>query len=203
MRESLFKIPDILKPKPDNSLSFSAMSKNDNFFSSANSKAELIKAIGKIEQDKSVFTFANGKWSSHELLAYILEQTGPANVWITSWSITEEPLRLLNKLKVCGYINELHCLFGDRVPVMSPVAWQYANYNIPGIKLSKCHAKVQVIRNESWDIVIMGSANFTMNPRWEAGVVCCCKEVAIEYAKAIEQAMINGYTYGTERRKIK
>ncbi len=171
---------------------FSAASFNSNYFRKASSVRELVTAIGKLQPGKSVFTFSNGKWSSHDLLAYILQQTGPAKLWFTTWSITEGPLRLMVKLKKDGLLTDVQALIGDRVPVMSPVAWQYASYNLPGIKLSKCHAKVQVIRNADWGVVVMGSANFTNNPRWEAGVVCCDIQVADEYARAIEEAIKSG-----------
>lgn len=92
-------------------------------------------------------------------------------------------------MKQQGMIRTLRCLFGDRVPVMSPNAWQVARFNFDELKLSKCHAKVQVIRNVDWGVVIMGSANFTINPRWEAGVVCCDKGIADKYARAIDEAL--------------
>ena len=46
------------------------------------------------------------------------------------------------------------------------------------IKAAKCHAKVTVIQNETWGISIVSSANYTRNPRIEAGVICNSKEIA-------------------------
>lgn len=174
---------------------FSAVTRTKNYFRKASTVAELTKAIGKLEQGQCVFTFEYGKWSSHELLAYILLQTGPAKLWFSTWSITEEPLRVLIRLKKAGLLTEINALFGDRVTVMSPVAWQYASYNIPDIRLGKCHAKVQVIINDTWQVAVMGSANFTNNPRWEAGVVCCDKTVAEGYRQSIEEARNTGRKY--------
>lgn len=190
MRPSLFNLSDLQTTVPEEEQLFAIdQEKAVNYFRNSKNRKELIKALGTIEQGKSTYTFSSGKWSSHELLAYILEQTGPADVWITTWSCTEEPLRQLVKMKQEGNIRQIRCLFGDRVPVMSPNAWQLAKFNFTDIKLSHCHAKVQVIRNEHWGIVIMGSANFTINPRWEAGVVCCDMKVADEFIKGIDEAM--------------
>lgn len=188
MRPSLFNLSEpVTESEEENS--FAIGTDSVNYFRNNKTRKELIKSLGAIEQGKSIYTFSSGKWSSHELLAYILEQTGPADVWITTWSCTEEPLRMLVKMKQNRMINNIRCLFGDRVPVMSPNAWQLAKYNFTDIKLSHCHAKVQVIRNEHWGVVIMGSANFTINPRWEAGVVCCDKNIADCFIHGINEAM--------------
>ena len=190
MRPSLFELKDLEANVSEEEQVFAIDQVNAvNYFRNGKNRKELVKAVGTLEEGKSTYTFSSGKWSSHELLAYVLEQTGPADVWITTWSCTEEPLRMLVKMKQNGMIRNMRCLFGDRVPVMSPNAWQLAKYNFTDIKLSHCHAKVQVIRNEQWGVVIMGSANFTINPRWEAGVVCCDKNVADEFAKGIDEAM--------------
>jgi hypothetical protein len=46
--------------------------------------------------------------------------------------------------------------------------WQY---NIADIRLTTCHAKIVVLQNQQWSVAIVGSANFTNNPRIEAGIV--------------------------------
>jgi len=188
---SLFRVNDE-QPVEQSGNVFSSSAETKNYFRKASTIHELVKAIGTLEHGKSFFTFSNGKWSSHELLAYILQQTGPAEVWLTSWSITEEPLRMVVKMMKDELITQIHCLFGERVPVNCPVAWQYAKYNIPDIKLSRCHAKAQVIRNEKWSVVVIGSANLTNNPRWEAGVVCCDHSVAESFSSAIDEAINKG-----------
>lgn len=185
MSASLFKLSN--KPvEVQPGFSFSAGM--ECFYTFASSRTELIKALGKLEEGKVHFTFSQ-KWSSHELLAYILEQTGPAQVYITSWSITEDPMRKLLALVESGHITELRCLFSDRVEVMNPAAHQLMKYNQVQMHLGKCHAKVIVVRNENIGIVATGSANFTINKRWEAGCVASDKQLADEYITAINQVI--------------
>ena len=186
MPESLFKLS---KRDKNKSPVFSAEVGMEYFYSSPNSKAELLETIGKLEPGKCKFTFAHNKWSNHELLAYLLEQTGPAEVFITSWSITEAPMQKLTALVESGHITSLRCLFSDRVPVMSPNAHQVMTFNKIDIKLGKCHAKIIAIRNKDWGVVAIGSANFTNNPRWEAGVVCPDKTVCDMYISGIKKAI--------------
>lgn len=105
----------------------------------------------------------------HQLLAYVLEQTGPAAVWMTTWTITEEPMRSLLQQLRSGSIIELHALLDYRIERRKPEAFQLASSIITRIKLTKCHAKVLVVQNEQWSVTVLGSANFSNNPRIEAG----------------------------------
>ena len=114
----------------------------------------------------------------HEMVRMILLKTGPAKVWMTTWTITEEPMRILLDLIKTGYISELSAVLDYRIEKRKPEAFQLASNIITRIKLTKCHAKVAVIRNEEWNVTIVGSANFSKNPRIEAGVIFTDKESA-------------------------
>jgi hypothetical protein len=75
-------------------------------------------------------------------------------------------------------ISELNAVLDYRIERRKPEAFQLANNIITRIKLTKCHAKVLVIRNETWDVTIIGSANFSKNPRIEAGVIFTDRKTA-------------------------
>lgn len=119
-----------------------------------------------------------GLWSCHDLLFHLLRQTGPARVWIATWSMTEEPVRMLVQGLETGLITELRALLDVRVKVRNPSVWAFARHNLARVSLSICHAKVTVIENEQWAIAINGSPNYTNNPRIESGVVSASRDVA-------------------------
>ena len=49
--------------------------------------------------------FVNGaRWSAHDLLFHILSLTGPAEVCITTWAISEAAARLLYQAKEDGLV---------------------------------------------------------------------------------------------------
>ena len=112
-----------------------------------------------------------GLWSSHDLLFHLLAQTGPARVWIATWSMTEEPVRMLVQGIESALIQELHLLLDVRVQVRNPSVLAFARLQATRARTSICHAKVTVIENNNWAISIVGSANYTNNPRIEAGVM--------------------------------
>jgi hypothetical protein len=138
----------------------------------------LAEMANALDHNQSIQYCTGGRWSMHEMVRMILLKTGPAKVWMTTWTITEEPMRVLLDLIKTGYISELSAVLDYRIEKRKPEAFQLASNIITRIKLTKCHAKVAVIRNEEWNITIVGSANFSKNPRIEAGVIFTDKESA-------------------------
>jgi hypothetical protein len=134
--------------------------------------------IGPVSMGESIHFVSMGEWSSHNLLLYLLDQTGPANVYISTWSVSENAVRQLIDAIYNKQIQKLYCVFDWRVKLRRPEVFSLVQYNISDIRLTTCHAKVTVIQNDTWHIAIVGSANYTNNPRIEAGVIACDKEIA-------------------------
>jgi hypothetical protein len=140
--------------------------------------ADLRATLGELEKNKVMPFTTRGNWSMHQLIEYIILQTGPAKMWMTTWTITEEPMRaLLDMITTCK-ITELTAIFDYRIERRKPEAFQLASNIVTRIALTKCHAKVVVLQNEDWSVSVMGSANFSNNPRLEAGVIFTDKETA-------------------------
>jgi hypothetical protein len=131
----------------------------------------LESTIGELAHDQCYQFSTAGKWSMHQLLEFVLLKTGPAKVWMTTWTITEEPMRALLDMLQRELITELNAIFDYRIERRKPEAFQLASKIITKIKLTKCHAKVLVIRNDQWNVTVIGSANFSKNPRIEAGCI--------------------------------
>jgi hypothetical protein len=132
----------------------------------------LKKYIGEIHKDRAIHFITSGRFSMHDLLLYVLKQTGPADVLISTWSISELAIRQIVQKHTEGTIRSIRFLIDPRVKVRNPKPLQMlvANFN-DDLKLKACHAKVTLIENESWNISIVGSANYTQNPRIERGVI--------------------------------
>jgi hypothetical protein len=58
--------------------------------------------IGALKRDAVVHFVTYGKWSMHQLIIYLLKQIGPAKLYMTSWSLTEQPLRALLNARLQG-----------------------------------------------------------------------------------------------------
>ena len=131
----------------------------------------LKQHIGALEPGQQYLYLTGGKWSNHQLLQYMLEKTGPADVYATTWTITEAPVRIMQELMASGAIRSLTLLTDHRIKSRAPGAWQLMQSLNATVHLSKCHAKVTVAIGAEHAMVAVNSQNMTNNPRIEAGTV--------------------------------
>lgn len=157
------------------------------------SKQVLAQVIGKLEKEQTIHFMSRGEWSMHDLLEHVLRQTGAANVWLTTWALTEEPVRKLFFLKEEGLLQSLSCIVDYRLRVRKPEPLQLLEGIAARIAFTQCHAKVSIIENADWSVSIVGSANYTKNPRIEAGTICSSKQVA-----RFHKEWIKAITHGSE-----
>lgn len=139
---------------------------------------ELSASIGNLKMGEEIHFDTVNKWSLHDIIIYCLQATGPANLYLSTWSIKEYPARLLTRLKSEGNIKEMHALLDYRIKVNSPEAFQLIEKNADSFNLIRCHAKITVIQNKNWGVTIVGSANLTTNTRAECGIITCNYKVA-------------------------
>jgi len=175
---SLFSTDDLGKKKPDRPKSGSAPFTGTNLLTIGKANEKLHQVFGKAVDGQSVHYASLGDWSTHDLLFFLLEQTGPARVYFTTWAISEYAIRQLYLFIEHGLVLELKGIFDYRNGIRKPAELQFLQKITTDIKAAKCHAKVTVIENDNWGISVVGSANYTRNPRIEAGVLCCDKTVA-------------------------
>jgi hypothetical protein len=131
----------------------------------------LKKHLPLLEPCKIYHYVTSARWSMHDLLEHLLTFTGPADVYFTTWSITMVPAQRLVKLKQLGAIKTLHAIVDSRVKVNAPQAFQLLMMNTESLKLVKLHAKVLVIKNDSFCATVISSQNFTNVKRVETGVI--------------------------------
>jgi hypothetical protein len=136
-----------------------------------------------------------GEWSMHELLYYMLVRSGPSNVYITTWAISELAMRSLCKYMKEGLIQELHLFCDYRNTSRKPAELAYIEQNATKIKLGKCHAKLTVIDSLALPVLISGSANYTKNPRFESGSIFFRKDLVDFQRNTIIKLMTDGKTY--------
>lgn len=151
-----------------------------------------------IEPGHSYHYASAGLWSVHDLLFYLLAGTGPADVWIATWSMTEEPVRMLVQGLESGLIRSMRLLIDGRVTRRNASAYAFVKAHADKTAVTVCHAKVTVIRNENWHISINGSPNYTNNPRIESGIVTESRSVADFHQGWIEAEMAKAKPFGAK-----
>ena len=148
---------------------------------------EIAKIIGNV--DNAVAWKSDGEFSLHELLTYLLGLSGPADLYLATWGLSAEPVNRLFELKKAGMVKSIYAMLDFRVRDRSPEAMQRLESIATEVVLLKSHAKVIAIHGEKESFCVIGSANFTNNPRIEAGVIIKGNHTTNETIKWITDAM--------------
>ena len=143
----------------------------------------LSKHLGKIENGKFYQFYCYGRFSMHDVIIYLLKQTGPAHILCGTWSIAQDSIDQLVRLKNKNEILSLGFVLDPRVKVTKAKPLQMIKANFPFV-FSPWHAKVTVIYNEYWNISIVSSQNLTKNPKIERGCIFTDKET-FEFDKKV------------------
>lgn len=122
-----------------------------------------------LEHGASLFGLTNGQFSCAELLAWILDQTGAADVYISTWSVGMSEARWLGDQLRGGDIRTLRVLVDRSWPTRHEKFCEALvdSVGAENIRLLRTHAKIMVVRNDAWAVVVRGSLNFNPNPRLE------------------------------------
>jgi hypothetical protein len=158
----------------------------------------LAELLPVIERGRSYHYASAGLWSVHDLLFHLLRQTGPADVWIATWSMTEDSVRMLVQGLESGLLRSMRLLIDARVTRRNASAYAFVQAHADQVRVTACHAKVTVIQNDDWAISINGSPNYTNNPRIESGVVTTDPAVASFHRDWIEAEMSKLKPFGSD-----
>jgi hypothetical protein len=153
----------------------------------------MLNIFGKIQPGVTIEFCTAGQFSTHQLLSYLLNIAGPSNVYLSTWTLKEEPARVLYFLKKTGKIKQLHCVFDYRIRTLDAKHFDFLQSFIDKYTLTKCHAKVLAIEGENLSIAVISSANMSNNPRIEAGYISCNKN-SMEFHRNWIMDVINGKT---------
>ncbi len=150
---------------------------------------EIGENIGKLKKDTIYPFWSNGRWAMHDLLSWLLKQTGPASVQLSTFSISEVALRAVAHLIETGVIEWLECLFDYTIQRNKLQLLFFASQLSTNIYIAPNHSKVMLIENEQWKITVIGSANMTPNPRKEAGIIMTDTDNFVKMQNAFQQVL--------------
>ncbi len=130
----------------------------------------ITRSIGLLEHGREKHYYSDGNFNLIRLIFHLLKQTGPAHVFMTTYSISQQSLEKVQSALSKKELLSIRFLIDNRVKVMSPKPFQMLrqSFNYRCISL---HAKVALIENPEWRISIVTSQNATDNPKLERGVI--------------------------------
>jgi hypothetical protein len=130
----------------------------------------LTKAIQKLILGKAVHYYSYGNFNLVRLIVHLMKQTGPVNVFMTSYSFSQKSIeQLLNQQKK-GNLLSFKVIVDNRVRSMSPKPFQMLS-SVFNYRCSAIHAKVALLWNDKWKLSIVTSQNATDNPKMERGTI--------------------------------
>lgn len=154
------------------------------------SPKKLERLLQAIEPDCNLHYVSDGDFSLHDLVISLVKQYAPVKVYFTTYALRELPTRQLVMCMKDQLITSLEVVLDYRAQVKSAEVNAFAKMNFTRLSLKPIHAKVCVIENDDISISIVGSSNWTVNPKVEAGVICCHPGIA-EFHKDWIYKMIN------------
>lgn len=138
-------------------------------FLSSFGREEIREMIAGVKPNQVLHYIAR-MYNMHDVFADLIKLSGPAEIKIMTYSVTEFPLRILSQFLDKKIITKLDFLL-DFTVSRTPELKQFASHFANRIRFIDTHAKLLLIKNEQLTIVHVGSANFTRNNRFEMGTI--------------------------------
>jgi len=136
---------------------------------SLRNKETAAMAIEGLDKEVEIFGFTKGQFSMIELIAAVLDITGPAELTISTWTAAKydigKILEFLETGQVTGSRWLVDLTFQRRAPELAHRIRQ--TFGEDAIRIAQTHAEFSLIQNEEWRIVIRTSMNLNTNPRFE------------------------------------
>ena len=130
----------------------------------------LTAAIGVINPKVNTHYYSFGNFNLVRLIMYIIKQTGPVNLSMTSYSFSSKSIQQLQNHIENEKIISFKLILDNRVRSISPKPFQIIascfNYRCTSV-----HAKIALLWNDNWKLAIVTSQNATDNPKMERGII--------------------------------
>lgn len=112
-----------------------------------------------------------------DVLQWILDQTGPAHLQMTSFSISEEFLRRIFFIEKAKLIKSLDIVLDFKATNKTLILWPFIAQTVENCYLASNHSKILLVFNDSWTVAVVMSQNLTRGNRFESGFISTDKSV--------------------------
>lgn len=138
-----------------------------------------------ISQSNLIPYFSKGNIQLYHVVEELLEQTGKADIFISSYTVSEEFIRKLFILKEKKYIDKLTMLIDSRnAQKTQHLSWFLASV-ANEVFLAENHSKVILINNHKVKVTVVTSQNQTRGNRYEAGIITTDPDIYAFYENQI------------------
>ena len=130
----------------------------------------LKQVISDLANHDAVHFISHGDWNLFDFFNLALVEMAPCALWLCTYAIYEYPIRQILLAQQAGQLTDVHMIIDSRSRVRNPSTLALAKNIANKIALTACHAKVMVLQKEDKAITLIGSQNWTKNPRIETGI---------------------------------
>lgn len=138
---------------------------------------KLVRQILKPLSDAPLQAYLDNRVQLFDIIEYILTQTGPASICISTFSTSEEFLRRIFKLRQRGMLTSAVMLADLKASRKTVNLYRFISSVFDDVYLAENHSKVILIRNDKWYVSICTSQNQTRGNRTESGMISTSPEI--------------------------
>lgn len=159
---------------------------------------KLINKILKPLSDAPVQAYLDNRIQLFDIIEKILLETGEADIYISTFSSSEEFLRRIYRLKESGMIHHAVMLADLKASRKTQRLYTFISNVFDEVFLSENHSKVILIQNKKWCVSICTSQNQTRGNRIESGIITTDKAIfdtlIAQYTDIVQHksVMLNG-----------
>lgn len=149
---------------------------------------DILKPLG----DKPYQAYLSNVLQVADILEWILEQVGTAEVWQTSFSISEEFLRRLFFIEKSGQVKRFNLVLDHKATNKTLKLWAFITQVIERTYLADNHSKILLVRSDAGDTVsVVTSQNLTRGNRSESAFITTDKEIFATLHAQVEDLITN------------
>lgn len=132
---------------------------------------KLVNQIIKPLSGTPLQAYLDNRIQLFDIIEKILSETGPAEIYISTFSTSEEFLRRIYKLRQKGLITRATMLTDLKASRKTINLYTFISNVFDDVFLAENHSKVILIRNSKWMVSICTSQNQTRGNRTESGMI--------------------------------
>lgn len=125
--------------------------------------------IGTIEPGAALFAITRGQFSMIDAALACLDQSGPADISLWTWTVAEYEIECLERLRMDGRVRSATLIIdgGARNKNAGLIAQWKLTFGPDSVRYVVNHSKIVTIQSDKFKLLLRGSMNLNFNPRFE------------------------------------
>lgn len=138
---------------------------------------KIIDEILKPLSTTPLQAYVDNRIQLYDVIEKILKETGPAEIYISTFSTSEEFLRRIYKFRSANLITKAIMLTDLKASKKTMNLYRFVSMVFDQVYLGENHSKVILIHNDQWDVSVCTSQNQTRGNRVESGMISTDKGI--------------------------